>query len=143
MEYSWNGHLFGDGRLFLRTRGAPVEIVSDFGRNFDWKEGCPVPEKKSETAFCELCGKEYRAGPGGHRLPDQDPVLPVLQLTGADVHVQGSGGHPDGGYAESTCPQGQLPQYRPEAVRAPETDGGGTVQAGRKSPQQDGGPQRR
>ena len=61
MEYSWNGHLFGDGRLFLRTRGAPVEIVSDFGRNFDWKEGCPVPEKKSETAFCELCGKEYPA----------------------------------------------------------------------------------
>ena len=46
MEYSWNGHLFGDGRLFLRTRGAPVEIVSDFGRNFDWKEGYPVaPEE--------------------------------------------------------------------------------------------------
>lgn len=32
--------------FFCAPGGAPVEIVSDFGRNFDWKEGYPVaPEE--------------------------------------------------------------------------------------------------
>lgn len=45
--------------FFCAPGGAPVEIVTNLVAILAGRRVIPLPEKKSETAFCELCGKEH------------------------------------------------------------------------------------
>ena len=81
-------------------------------------------------------GDSPETGPGGRGIPGKDKVRQVLQPAGTDGHVEGIGGHSDGGSVKTPRAGIGKPHNHHQAQRVSKGTGGrtGGTGGGREKP---------